>query len=420
MDRVRKTVIVIAALILLSVSLAGCAKNENEVLAMVRDKPIERWYYDLYVEQKLNQYQQYTGIDLTRPENAEDLAKYKKNWLEDLVGEAAALCKAEDLGFGSLTAEEEAELDNKYKTEYQQNVEAYMAKYGTDEAARRKAENEYDAWLKKNNLTTERIMKNDRDIYVVNKYFLSLNEGKEISDEEIKTEYDNLLQTQKSACDEDIGWFGDNPQVIPVYFPEGYVKVSRLQIPFKSADQTVLSQSGSAVQSAMTSLASAMAEDGEDSATAKRFQSDFDKAMTAYNNMLEKAYSNIQPLAEEADSMLKSGSTLEEAAEKLGSGITVSRSSVCEKTASIDPEMVKAIMGIGSAGESTGIVRMADGLGISVLDEFIEARTVPLEEVSGKIKDNMLAMRSVTETEMLRVQCTKEYENEIVRYLDKL
>jgi hypothetical protein len=118
--------------------------------------------------------------------------------------------------------------------------------------------------------------------------------------------------------------------------------------------------------------------------------------------------------------MLKAGSTPEEVAEKLGSGITVSKSSVCDSTASIDPEMVKAIMALGSAGEHTGVIRMSDGLGIAVLDEFIEARTIPLEEISGKIRDNMLAMRSVTETQMLKVQCAKEYENEIVRYLDKL
>jgi hypothetical protein len=49
MDRVRKTIIAIAALILLSVSLAGCANNKNDELAMVSDKPIERWYYELYV-----------------------------------------------------------------------------------------------------------------------------------------------------------------------------------------------------------------------------------------------------------------------------------------------------------------------------------------------------------------------------------
>jgi hypothetical protein len=306
------------------------------------------------------------------------------------------------------------------RVEYQQNVEAYMAKYGTDEAARRKAENEYDAWLKKNDLTTERIMKNDRDIYVINKYFLSLSQGTEVSDEEIKAEYDKLLETQKSSCEEDIGWFGDNPQVIPVYYPEGYVKASRLTIPFKSADQTGLSQASAAVQSALVSLTGASSEDGKDSDAAKRFQSDFDKAMTAYNNMLEKAYKNIQPLAEEAESMLNAGSTLEETAEKLGFGITVSTSSVCEKTASLDPEMVKAVMALGSSGERTGIIRMADGLGIAVLNEFVEARTVPLEEISSKIRDNILAMRSVTETEMLRVQCAKEYENEIVRYLDKL
>jgi hypothetical protein len=82
--------------------------------------------------------------------------------------------------------------------------------------------------------------------------------------------------------------------------------------------------------------------------------------------------------------------------------------------------MVKAIMALGSAGEHTGVIRMSDGLGIAVLDEFIEARTIPLEEISGKIRDNMLAMRSVTEKQMLKVQCAKEYENEIVRYLDKL
>lgn len=411
-----------AAVIILALlaSVSGCANNENEVLAMVRDKPIERWYYELYVQQKLNLYQQYTGVDLTRPEYAEELKQHKINWLEDLIGEAASLCKAEDMGFGNLSPEEEAKLDNKYKTDYQQNVAAYMAKYGTDEAARRKAENEYDAWLKKNNLTSERIMKNERDLYIINKYFESLSSGSEITDEEIKAEYDDLLSTQKAACDEDVSWFGDNPQVITVYYPEGYVNISRLIIPFREADYTKLTQSGSAAQAALVSLNKAVEEEGNDSPAAKRMQRDFEKAMSAYNNMLEKAYENIRPLADNAISMLDSGKSPESIAEELGQGISVSKSNVCEKTTSLNGEMVKAVMELDAVGKHTDVIRSEEGLSIAALNEFIQARTVTLEEISDKIRDNLLTMRAITESRLFKIDCISEYEDEIVRYLDKL
>ena len=76
-----KTLALILALAMVLGIFAGCSSNADDVLATVGDQSVYRWYYQLYLNQSLDQYRQFTGIDLTRPEYAEDYADYKKTLL---------------------------------------------------------------------------------------------------------------------------------------------------------------------------------------------------------------------------------------------------------------------------------------------------------------------------------------------------
>lgn len=404
---------------------AGCSTNMDDILATVGDQTVYRWYYQLYLNQSLDQYRQFTGIDMTRSEYAEQYASYKETLLEDLIGEAAALQKAIDLGYGELTAVEEAEIDADYEEYYQQQIQAYMAEYGTDDAGRRKAEERFDQWMKENNLTPERIMTYIvRKEHILDKYYQDITAYGEVTDEEIQESYNTYLETQKTNCEEDPAYFGDNAQAVIVYYPEGYIRTKIMTIPFTTKDTTTISEAAQAFQTAASAVLSALEEANgdENSAIVKRKQSDMEKALEAYNNSLAKGYANLQSEAEDVIARLDAGETWEHVVSDILPDDMQSDWYISEDTTAVEAVICEAALALTEEGSHSGIIESGSGLTIVKLEEFVEARTVPMEEVSEQIANLIRSNRTFTESTRIRLECVQEFEAQglITRYLDKL
>lgn len=418
MKRTKILALMIALLALLS-TFAGCSQNMDDVLATVDGRPIYRWYYQIYLDKQQAFYQQLTGIDMTRPEYVNEYKEYKESRLEDLIGVAAALNKAEQLGFGDLTAEEEAALDAEYERNYQQTIESYMQQYGTDETARRKAEQDYDNWLKEMNLTADRIRQDNRDNYVLDQYYASVTEYGEVTDEEIKQQYDTLLSTQKSENEKDPTYLSKNSGGVLVYYPEGYVHVQLIEIPFGTQNAGTVKSAGDAMSEAAIAAVNAISENGGDSAEAKSKQEALEKAMDAYNNSLEKGYKEIQPIADGAISRLDAGESFDTIYSDLFPNIAPKDYYLCDKSDIVNAAIIADAIKLSTPGEHTGIIKTDSGLCIATLVEKIKARTVPLDEVRDAIAQEIQSSRTFSEATKIRLQCVAEAK-EIVRYLDKL
>lgn len=420
-----KVIALVLAVAMIMGIFAGCSSDSDDVLATVGDQSVYRWYYQLYLNQSLDQYKQFTGIDLTRPEYAEQFETYKVTRLEDLIGEAAALQKAIDLGYGELTAEEEAKIDSDYEAYYQQQIEAYMAEYGTDDAGRRKAEDQFDKWMKENNLTPERIMTYIvRKEHILAKYYQDITAYGEVTDAEIQAEYDTYLETQKTNCEADPAYFGDNAQAVIVYYPEGYVRVKIMTIPFGSKDLVTIGESAQAFQTAASAVLAAMEEAGGDteSAVVKRKQSDMEKALEAYNNSLQKGYEGIKESAESVIARLDAGEAWEDVFAEILPGTMQSDWYICKDSTAYEANVRDAALALTEEGSHSEILETAEGLTIVKLEEFVEARTVPVEEVSEKIASLIRGNRTFNESTLIRMECVKEFDEKgmITRYLEKL
>ncbi|MEL7608198.1 MAG: SurA N-terminal domain-containing protein [Bacillota bacterium] len=418
MKRIKILALIIALLVLLG-ALAGCSSNMNDVLATVDGRPIYRWYYQIYLDKQRAFYQQLTGIDLTRPEYTNQYKEYKEARLEDLIGVAAALNKAEALGFGNLTAEQEAELDAEYERNYQEAIESYMQQYGTDESARRKAEQDYDNWLKQMNLTAERIRQDNRDNFVLDQYYASVTEYGEVTDEEIQKQYDELLNTQKTENEKDPTYLSKNSGGVLVYYPEGYVHVHLIEIPFGTQSASTVKSAGDAMSEAAIAAVNAISEGGEDSADAKAKQEALQKAMDAYNNSLEKGYKEIESTADGILSRLDAGESFDAVYADLFPNISPKDYYLCDKSDIVNAAIIAEAIKMTTPGEHTGAIKTDSGLCVAYLAEKVQARTVPIEEVRDAIAAEIQSSRTFSEATKIRLQCVAEAK-EIVRYLDKL
>lgn len=424
MKKTKLLALVLAAAMIMGI-FAGCSSNSDDVLATVGNQTVYRWYYQLYLNQSLEQYRQYTGVDLTRQEYAEQYASYKETLLEDLVGEAAALQKAIDEGYGELTAADEAEIDADYEEYYQQQIQSYMAEYGTDDAGRRKAEEAFDQWMKKNNLTPERIMTYIvRKEHILDKYYQSITAYGEVTEEEIQEAYDSYLETQKNGCEEDPAYFGDNSPAVIVYYPEGYVRTKIMTIPFNTKDQTTIGEAAQAFQSAAAAVLSALeeAENDAENAVVKRKQNDMEKALNAYNNSVEKGYSNIMSAAEDVVARLDAGEAWSDVVADVLPDDFQSDWYISKDTTSVEETIRDAALELTEEGSHSDILKTGSGLTIVELEEFVEARTVPVEEVSEQIANLIRSSRTFSESTRIRLECVQEAEAKglVTRYLDRL
>lgn len=407
------------ALLLLVGMFAGCSQNMNDALATVDGRPIYRWYYQIYLDKQRAFYQQLTGIDLTRPEYIDQYKDYKKSRLEDLIGMAAALNKAEELGFGKLTAEQEAALDTEYERNYQQTIESYMQQYGTDASARRKAEQDYDNWLKQMNLTADRIRQDNRDNYVLDQYYASVTEYGEVTDEEIQKQYDSLLNTQKTEIDKDPVYLSKHSGGVLVYFPEGYVRVHLIEIPFGEQSANTVKSAGNAMSNAAMAAVNAISTSGEDSADAKNKQAALEKAMNAYNSSLEKGYQELQSKADSALARLDAGESFDAVYADLFPNMSPKDYYLCDKSDVVDAAIIADALKLVAPGEHSGVIKTGSGLCIASLIEKVQARTVPVAQVRDMIASEIQSSRTFSEATKIRLQCVAEAK-EIVRHLDKL
>lgn len=424
MKKTKVLALVLAVAMILGI-FAGCSADLDDVLATVGDQSVYRWYYQLYLNQSLDQYRKFTGIDLTRPEYAEQFASYKVTLLEDLIGEAAALQKAIDLGYGELTAEEEAGIDAEYETYYQQQIEAFMAETGTDDAGRRKAEDQFDKWMKENHLTPERIMTHIvRKTFILDKYYQDITAYGEVTEEEIKKEYDTYLETQKANCDANPAYFGDNAQAVIVYYPEGYVRARIMTIPFDSKDTVTIGEAAQAYQNSATALLAALQEAAGDSESAvvKRKQNDMEKALQAYENSLDKGYNGIRESAESVLARLDAGEEWDTVYAEILPDTMQRDYYISKDTTSVEASIRDAAIALTEEGAHSALVESAEGLTIVKLEEFVEARTVPVEEVSERIAELIRGNRTFNESTLIRMECVQEFDEKgmITRYLEKL
>ncbi len=401
---------------------AGCADNSEDILGMVGQTPIYRWYYEAYLTKQLALYQKYKGIDLTAPAYRTQLKEYKAERLNELVGDAALREAARKEGLYELTAEQETEIDQQYLKYYNETVTTFLEQYGTDEKGRREAEQAYIDLLAKSSLTPERVRQTLRDNYVMGMLYKKLNQVREITDEDIRTYYDEQLQTQQESIAADPKWFGESTPIIEIVVPEGYVETVRLTLDFTSKQQTDLANAAKAVQSANQAYLLAVSQNGEGSAAASLKKDALDRAGSAFNTVLERCYTEleeqIRPIREEA----LAGSDFIKLMEKKSEDTHLISYFVSKDSTHVQEAYRDAALQLQNVGDVSEPVRIEGGVCIICLKDKPVPGIRPLEEVYDDIKSSMSISSNIsTATGLMDEYARKAEEEGIVElYPEKL
>lgn len=427
--KISKRFCIVLAVIMLATAFAGCAKGSDEdILATVEGTPVYRWLYNVHASSQLAAYQQYTGIDLTSAGYEDQYQEFKEARLEDLVQETALKNEAQRRGLYDLTDEEEAQLDQQYLDYYNESIAALMSQYGSsDDAARRKAEKAFEEFLAESSLNPERVRTIMLDDYVLQKLTAQLKESEqnEITEEQLRAEYETQLASQTESVAADPVAFGANVPNCPIVIPEGYVLTQRIRLGFTPEDQAKVDAAQTNVTAAVNDWVLTVQNNGENSAAATTKERAMVLATEAYDKVVAQACENIRAEAEEIYAQAKAGSG-KDAFIKLGETCTddyrMADIYVCAESTHVDSLFRDAALAMSEEGTISELVATGEGYCIIYLDEICTPGARSFEEVEDKLRNQMEVLQQAQSAKDWRAEYAQKAEDagQIERHLDLL
>lgn len=389
--KLRRLLLIVLSLSMIAALFTGCAKNDNDIIGMVGDTPIYRWYYEAYVQQQIEAYKYYRSIDLTTRENRSMLKEFRQVRLKELVGTFAILDEAIKQGLGELTAEEEQKIDQAYIEYYNTTIEGFLKKYEDTEEGRKKAEQDFEQLLKDSNLTPEYLRLSLRNDFIIEKMILREYPDLEPTEEDLKAYYQSTLETILEKQEEDPNWFGENYTDPLIYAPEGYRETIRIFIKFTEAQKLEITSAAYNIQTASTKYVEAVDEYGEDSSQAKSLQKDVESANVKFHEVLEKCQAAQTEKLNIIRNEVVGGADFIRTMEEKSEDTHLISHFICETSDHLEETYVKAAMALETPGEISEPVMMEEGVCIIKLVDFIKPRTVPFDEVKDDLKKQFMA-----------------------------
>ncbi len=422
MKAIQKLTLVMALLIALT-TLAGCAKDPNEVVGLVGETPIYHWEYEQNLAKQVALYEQYYGADVTKQQYAAEYAELKQQVIDDLVGRTALKEEARSRGLYDLTDEQKMEIDQQYNEYYQQTIAVYIERFGSDEKGMRKAEQAFEELMKENSLNEERVRATITDNYVSALLMQQMEAEIVISDEEVRAQYDKLLAEQQAGCAENIGWLGENLPPVIVYVPEGYVKVLRLAKKFNSQQMQELQTAATSLSLAASQYFAAVQESGENGSGAKSKQKELDRATLAYESLLNSALESLHKTFQ-ADIMapLQEGADFMKLMNEKSEDINIIPYYVCKESTQVEETFRDAALQLQNPGDISEIVNIVDGVCVVYLDEKLEAGVREFSEVDDQIRSNLAQSAGITQAFQLRSEYGQKAKDQgiVTLYGDKI
>ncbi len=417
MKQIKRLALLMAFVLLVAGVLAGCGNQGEDVLAVVGETNVYRWQFDRYMDEQLVYQLQLTGHDITK--DAEAYREYKQTRLEDLIGEAALKEEARSRGMYDLTAEEEKQIDEQYLEYYNTSITQLMEQLGGDDTAtRRKAENQFEDFLKEHHLTPDRVREIMLDDYVLANLMEELSGEIDLSEEDLQEAYESMLETQKTSTEEDPSWLGTNTPSLLVYVPEGYVKVIRMFVSYSGAQLRKIQEATEKLATAAQEYMQALA-DGALNTSIK--EDAYNRAATAYENILNNVYEEQlqekRPILEAAQQAEDFKTFVEENTEE-----DLAYFYVCEASTNVSAEFRDAALALENPGDVSDFVQLDNGICVISLLEKLTPGEVGYENVKEELRKQLVENTIFTNSMALRQQYAQAADEKglVTRYLDKL
>lgn len=402
-----KRILAAVLCIAVSFSLAACnlvgvdeEKVMSQAVAEVNGVEISKQQFLAMQEQYLYFYQMF-GYDPTASE--EMLNEFNLNVLESLISQEVMLQKAEELGFMELTAEEQAEADANFETDfasYKENFreQAESEKLNDDTIdVEARIEELAQKALEEGGQTMEEVRKSYADSIGLDKLQKSIYDTVVVTEEDARAWYEENLdlqitemQTDATAYESYVEGYNGVPAL---YVPKGYRYVKQILVSFE--ENAELEAQMTEIETAIASIDTQLAAEDADEAALKAQRADLE---AQYAPLLEQYQASAKAKGQEVLDKLAAGADFDSLVAEYNDDPGVAEGGayaetgylVGKETTTYVPEFTAAALALKNIGDVSGLVETSYGYHILMLASEVESREIPFEEVKDQIMDIVL------------------------------
>lgn len=230
-----KKLIRVLTVVLALTLLAGCSLVEIDttkiVVAKVGDQTISKADFDTGLNAYLSSY----GYTADSAEIADQIAELKTNYLESMIQELVVKAKAVELGYDQLTQEEKDEVWKEANDWYDEQYAALLETHKDDEDPAAAAQAAIQSSLESAGYASlEDLVNATLETKPTNKLYTEMTKDVTVTDEEVKTSYDENVASDATKYAEDLTTFyNDYMNGMTIYNnPEGFFFVKHIFLKF--------------------------------------------------------------------------------------------------------------------------------------------------------------------------------------------
>lgn len=298
----------------------------------------------------------YDMLGMDEAEYAEDL---KYTVIDALVEEKLLALKAQEAGVYELNEEQLAQIEQRVKTEYEENIEYYMAFRFDESKTDEQVREETIDYLNENGYSYEQMLEEAKQNAWRDLLYEYVTKDMTIGEAELQEFYDSQVTTAEMTYSADFSEYemdSEGGRAI-VWHPEGVRRVEAIQLSF-DADQSV----------EYLSLQAA-AENGD----------------AQSQTQLDALYQQLEQQVQTALERVQAGEDFLTVANDYGGAEEIS---VSDRSTLRGEAFRDAAMSLAEIGDVSGVVRTDGGVCILRYASDVTAGAVPLAEVADELREN--------------------------------
>ena len=332
--------------------------------------------------------------------NGQDVSAYADSLMDEtldsIVTEYVKRAKAEELGLTTLTAEDEAAIDEAVQARFEQDLAFYTRNNGTMTAEEARADAIES--MASDGITEETIRAEIEAEWWEEKLRDYATQNITVSDEQIQQTYEDDLAEQRTAYDANPGQYEYARlygETVVVYNPAGYRTFKQVLIPFDVTSSMRVNE----IIFTLDSLDET--EDAEQIAT--------------LNAELDTLYADLETTAAEVLNRVAEGADFDDLIAEYSQDPQYELASVqsdgyyiSEASTTYDAAIKTAVMALENPGDVSEPVRTSEGVHILYFNAEVPAGDIPLDDV-----------RDALEAEALESQRYDAYEAQLAQWVEE-
>lgn len=379
-----------ALILVMAASMVGCGNTgANAVVAKVDGVEIYRWQVDNLYNANLVYYEQQSGLKLDDPKNSERRIAFRKQLLDDLVGDVAVTQKAKESGY-DLTEQEKADFENEFKEFMEKNVAHFEDQYPDDPQAHEKALADWQKYMDEQHISEEFLRQDEYNRKVREKFSADLFKDINIPEEQLRAVYDQMVADDKVKYTENPKQYGEDaelPNNYAAYRPAGYVRVKQIMISLPTDVDNEIKELTKKQAEMLLDMQGISEEKGKNDPAIADMDKQVKSIQTQVDELYEKGYSEIKAKADEAYGKATSGSDFDALIKEYGDdkGMTVYPTNEYGYLVGPDSEFVngfkEAALALENVGDISNVVKSINGYHVVKMIAKVEEGPVPFEDL---------------------------------------